>query len=130
MTDVPDHEAVSDLLTLLSEAMSDISAVIDITNDLSEFEILRDVLRRSMNRIRESAKSSASANVYLETRLSDSLEGENQARLSQLDMAIRMQLDVGKKRREKARRLTMRGIVKGKDQDGQTKLCFGRLEGE
>ncbi|CAD6589671.1 MAG: hypothetical protein TREMPRED_005470, partial [Tremellales sp. Tagirdzhanova-0007] len=116
MTNAPDHEAVSDLLTLLSEAMSDTSAVIEVTLTLSDFEIFRDVLRRSMKRI--------------QTRLSDSLEGENQARLSQLDMAIRMQLDVGKKRREKAQRQTMKSIIKGEGRDDQTKLCFGQVERE
>ena len=130
MTNAPDHEAVSDLLTLLSEAMSDTSAVIEVTLTLSDFEIFRDVLRRSMKRIRELSNSAASADVCPETRLSDSLEGENQARLSQLDMAIRMQLDVGKKRREKAQRQTMKSIIKGEGRDDQTKLCFGQVERE
>ena len=47
-----DHEAIRNLLTLLAEAMSDIANLIEITEEFSAVEELRDVLRGSMNRIR------------------------------------------------------------------------------
>jgi len=49
----PDYEAVDDYLMFLSEAMSNMGALIEVKSESCELEDLRDILRNSMNRIRK-----------------------------------------------------------------------------
>ena len=50
----PDHEAISELITVLGEALSDIYALVEITSDPTEVEDIRDTIRTSGDRISES----------------------------------------------------------------------------
>ena len=50
----PNHEQISDLLILLSEAMSDVDALVEITPNMASVDALRAVIRKCHNRISES----------------------------------------------------------------------------
>ncbi len=57
-----------------------------------------------------------------------SLEGQNKFRLSQLEIAVRMQTEAAVMRWSKMQRQAMRNLAVEEGQGGQTTLSFGRKE--